>query len=60
MLNSVKNFAITFCISLIIFGLIAFIVVELFLSSPNPSESNKPSDAPSSSVTDSASDGAQQ
>ena len=48
MLNAVKNFAITFCISLIIFGLIAFIVVELFLGSSD-SDTSTPTESYSQS-----------
>ncbi len=52
MLNAVKNFAITFCISLIIFGLIAFIVVELFLGSSDGASKQPTGDStPSSSFS---------
>lgn len=50
MLNAVKNFAITFCISLIIFGLIAFIVVQLFLGTSGP-DTTTPTESTSQSET---------
>ncbi len=43
-MNGVKNFAIAFCISLVIFGLLAFIIVQFMWPSASSAHPAVPTD----------------